>query len=124
MSADAQLTNGQGDAPQLRGKLGAVPAYAGRPAAPGSRADRTFPWQVSSAVVGERAAPQRSGAARVKPSAWRDRQGTVAARRSWERIGGWFVRNGRSNRISEVWDCHVTVLSLYGCDPLRQVAPE
>ena len=84
---------------------------------------RTFPWQVSSAVVGERAATQRSGAARVKPSTWRDRQGTVAARRSWERIGGWFVRNGRSNRISEVWGCHVAVLSLYGCDLLRQVAP-
>lgn len=60
MSAEAQLTNGQGDAPQLQVKLGAVPAYAGRPAAPGSRADRTFLWQVSSAVVGERAATQRS----------------------------------------------------------------
>ena len=43
MSAEAQLTNGQGDAPQLRVKLGAVPAYADRPAAPGSRAGNSIP---------------------------------------------------------------------------------
>ena len=46
------------------------------------------------------------------------------ARRSWERIRGWFVKNGGSNRISGVWDCHVRVLSLRCCDPLRQAAPE
>jgi len=43
MSAEAQLTNGQGDAPQLRVMLGAVPTHAGRPAAPGSRADPHIP---------------------------------------------------------------------------------
>jgi hypothetical protein len=32
------------------------------------------------------------------------------------------VENGGSNRISEVWDCHVSVLSLCCCDPLRQAA--
>jgi hypothetical protein len=43
MSAEAQLTNGQRDAPQLRVKLGAAPTDAGRPAAPGSRADPHIP---------------------------------------------------------------------------------
>jgi hypothetical protein len=32
--------------------------------------------------------------------------------RSWERFRGWFVKNGGSNRISEVWKCHAPVLSL------------
>lgn len=37
----------------------------------------------------------------------------------------WLVReNGGSNRISEVWDYHVAVLSLCCCDRSRQAAPE
>ena len=39
--------------------------------------------------------------------------GTVPAGRSWERIGGWAVKNGGSTRISEVWGWHVRLLSLY-----------
>jgi hypothetical protein len=34
------------------------------------------------------------------------------------------VKNGGSNRISEVWDYHVAVLSPYCCDRLRQAVPE
>ncbi len=75
---------------------------------------------LSSATGSRLNAPEREGQAECL--AWP--AGTALARRSWERIGGWAVKNGGSNRISEVRDCHVGVLSLYGCDPLRQVAPE
>ena len=47
-------------------------------------------------------------------SAWRDRQERCRRIGLGERIRGWFVKNGGSNRISEVWECHVAVLSL-GC---------
>jgi hypothetical protein len=60
----------------------------------------------------------------VEPGAWRDRQERCRRVGLGGRIRDWFVKNGGSNRISEVWGCHVRVLSLYCCDPLRQAELE
>jgi hypothetical protein len=64
---------------------------------------------LSSANRSRLNAPEQRG---VKPSAWRDRQ--EPCRRVGLGEDSWLgVKNGGSNRISEVWDYHVCVLSLY-----------
>jgi len=58
---------------------------------------------------------QRSGG-----SVWRDRQERCRRIGLGERIRVWFVKNDGLNRISEVWECHMAVLSPCCWDPLRK----